>query len=49
MCVCVYVRVGLAHLVLWKWFSSILPQFLGCLGVLVPGVCVYYFLRCVVH
>jgi len=23
-----------------KWFSSILPQFLGCLGVLVPGVCV---------
>jgi len=36
VCVC----VGLAHLVLWKWFSGILPQFLGCLGVLVPGVCV---------
>jgi len=34
VCVC----VGLAHLVLWKWFSSILPPFLGCLGVLVPGV-----------
>ena len=31
--------IGLAHLVLWQWFSSILPQFLGCLGVLVPGVC----------
>jgi len=35
-CVC----VGLAHLVLRKWFCSILLQFLGCLGVLVPGVCV---------
>jgi len=34
VCVC----VGLGHLVLWKWFSSILPQFLGCQGVLVPGV-----------
>ena len=31
--------VGLGHLVLWKWFSSILPRFLGCLGVLVPGMC----------
>ena len=37
MCVCVC--VGLARLVLWKWFSSILPQFLGYLGVLVPGAC----------
>ena len=36
MCAC----VSLAHSVLWKWFSSILPRFLGCLGVLVPGVCV---------
>ena len=46
MCVC----LGLARLVLWKWFSSILPQFLGCLGVLVPGcVCVLSSLRCVVH
>jgi len=36
VCVC----VGLAHFVLWKWFSSIIPNFLGCLGVLVPGVCV---------
>ena len=25
--------IGLAHLVLWKWFSSVLPQFLECLGV----------------
>jgi len=36
MCVC----LGLAHLVLWKWFSIILPHFLVCLEVLVPGVCV---------
>jgi len=36
VCVC----VGLAHLVLWTWFSSILHQFLGCLGVLVLDVCV---------
>jgi len=35
--VCVW--VGLANLALWKWLSSILPQFLGCLGVLVPGLC----------
>ena len=45
MCVC----IGLAHLVLWKWFSSILPQFLGCLGVLVPGVCACSFLSVVLY
>jgi len=44
-----YVWVGLVHLVLWKWFSSILPQFLGCLGVLVPGVCVCSLLSVVLY
>jgi len=43
------VCVGLAHLVLWKWFSCIPPQFLGCLGVLVPGVCVYSLLFIVLY
>ena len=45
MCVC----VGLAHLVLWKWFSSILPQFFECLGFLVPGVCVCSLLSVVLY
>jgi hypothetical protein len=47
MCVCVC--VGLARLVLWKWFSSILPQFLGCLGILVPGVCACSLLSIVLY
>jgi len=33
----------------WKWFSSILPQFLGCLGVLVPGVCACSLLSVVLY
>ena len=45
MCVC----EGLAHLVLWKWFSSILLRFLECLGVLVPGVCACSLLSVVVY
>ena len=45
MCVC----VDLAHLVLWKWFSSILPQFLGCLGVFVPGMCACSLLSVVLY
>ena len=32
----------------WKWFSSIL-QFLGCLGVLVPGVCACGLLSVVLY
>ena len=41
--------VGLAHLVLWRWFSSVPPQFLGCLAVLVPGVCVCSLLSVVFY
>ena len=33
----------------WKWFSSILPQFLGCLGFLVPGVCACGLLSVVLY
>jgi hypothetical protein len=42
---CDFVRVGPAHLFLWRWYSVFLPCYLG-VYVLVPGVSVVFLLLC---